>query len=592
MTKHLWILIVVAPACVDDPVATTAAEIRGGVETTEPGVVGLWTGTAFCSAALISDDTLITAGTCRSGTADPQMIRVVERAASGAYRCLTATTSVIAAPGEGMTAAVLAPGCEAWPARYWRDLSASAADDFMVMRLESGRWFGKREGSHVMIQQTIRADLSGFLHADTPPDTYIGYGASESVTEDRRMRAGRFELVEEGDFFMAAQATAAHGTCLKDVGGPLGFHVPSGTQRYAVVGTLSRMTEGADGCVADGGSPLYNRTAWYTPEIEALLGRACDVVGFSAPGPLGGIPMLDCDNTTACTGVTPATTAWQQLDADTVYADVDTTSCGLTVTPAYFPTLLGASHHWRGIGVTSVFSPTPTGFRVQVTDRAGPVTAPEAQARQWRIGWQALLPGNNLGSCRGRTPVASTAWQLNTGPGGGIFVDVDTSSCGLTATPTYIATLGGIDVHDRTTGVSSVYSPTPTGFRIYLRRQSAGSLTPALAHSLEWHVNWLTMRPDPQSEYCSGQTPSTGWHQYGTNGLTRTVDISSCGLAVTPKILASLGGSTMHWNTTGVTSLYDVTQTSFQVFIYDESGPVTPADATARGWHVDWAVRQ
>jgi len=92
---------------------------------------------------------------------------------------------------------------------------------------------------------------------------------------------------------------------------------------------------------------------------------------------------------------------------------------------------------------------------------------------------------------RGSTPASNTAWQ----PYGaqGIFVDVDTSLAGFTNTPMYITSLGGIGNHWETTGATSIYNPTPTGFRVYLRLASAGPITPAFANQYGWHINWIAV---------------------------------------------------------------------------------------------------
>jgi hypothetical protein len=100
---------------------------------------------------------------------------------------------------------------------------------------------------------------------------------------------------------------------------------------------------------------------------------------------------------------------------------------------------------------------------------------------------------------RGSTPVGNTAWQpyslqagLTGGPG--VFVDVDTSSAGFTTTPIYITSLGGTGYHWGTTGATSIYNPTPTGFRIYIRYPDASSLlTPAFANQYGWHINWIAV---------------------------------------------------------------------------------------------------
>jgi hypothetical protein len=99
---------------------------------------------------------------------------------------------------------------------------------------------------------------------------------------------------------------------------------------------------------------------------------------------------------------------------------------------------------------------------------------------------------------RGSTPVGNTAWQpYSLGgsftPGQGIFVDVDTSSSGFTTTPIYITSLGGTAYHWGTIGATSIYLPTPTGFRVYIRFPDGSSLTPAFANQNGWHINWIAV---------------------------------------------------------------------------------------------------
>jgi hypothetical protein len=98
-------------------------------------------------------------------------------------------------------------------------------------------------------------------------------------------------------------------------------------------------------------------------------------------------------------------------------------------------------------------------------------------------------------TARGSTPVGTTAWQQYPG-GEGVYVDVDTSSAGFTTTPIYITSIGGTTSHWWTTGATSIYFPTPTGFRVYVRWATGGSLTPAMANQYEWHINWIAV-PKP-----------------------------------------------------------------------------------------------
>jgi zinc metalloprotease ZmpB len=92
--------------------------------------------------------------------------------------------------------------------------------------------------------------------------------------------------------------------------------------------------------------------------------------------------------------------------------------------------------------------------------------------------------------CSGSTTPGSTNWQPYTG-NTGVFLDVDTSAGKFASTPHYFATLGGNSSHWATTGATSIYNPTPNGFRVYVRWSDGSSLTPAQANSFQWHITWL-----------------------------------------------------------------------------------------------------
>ncbi len=102
----------------------------------------------------------------------------------------------------------------------------------------------------------------------------------------------------------------------------------------------------------------------------------------------------------------------------------------------------------------------------------------------------------------------------------------------------------------------------------------------------------------PAEAACTGRTVpgATDWHQVpsspeGPSTLVLDVDTTACGYTTTPRYFTSLGGNTKHWRTTGATSIYSPTTTGFRVYVFDKDGPVTPADANARGWHINWQAR-
>lgn len=70
------------------------------------------------------------------------------------------------------------------------------------------------------------------------------------------------------------------------------------------------------------------------------------------------------------------------------------------------------------------------------------------------------------------------------------YLDVDTTSGNFGATPLYFASLGGNAWHWELGGAQAIYSPTPTGFRVYLWHRWRG-VSPEFANQQGWHVNWL-----------------------------------------------------------------------------------------------------
>ena len=87
----------------------------------------------------------------------------------------------------------------------------------------------------------------------------------------------------------------------------------------------------------------------------------------------------------------------------------------------------------------------------------------------------------------GSTPVGQTDWQQY--KTNGIYVDIDTSSAGFTQTPHYLTSLGGRGSHWTTMGATSIYRPSPTGFRVYIFKDGL-NLTPGFANQKNWHINW------------------------------------------------------------------------------------------------------
>jgi hypothetical protein len=89
----------------------------------------------------------------------------------------------------------------------------------------------------------------------------------------------------------------------------------------------------------------------------------------------------------------------------------------------------------------------------------------------------------------GRTPPGQGWQQFQTDAG--VYIDVDTTPHRFGSTPVYVTALHGNSTHWATTGGSSVYSPTATNFRVYVRWSDGRPLAVADAEDRRWHIQWI-----------------------------------------------------------------------------------------------------
>lgn len=71
-----------------------------------------------------------------------------------------------------------------------------------------------------------------------------------------------------------------------------------------------------------------------------------------------------------------------------------------------------------------------------------------------------------------------------------IQLNVNTSGCAFTTTPMYFTSIGGVGSHFELVGASAIYSPTPTGFTVYVKKNDGTALEPADAVAGGWYLNW------------------------------------------------------------------------------------------------------
>lgn len=286
------------------------------------------------------------------------------------------------------------------------------------------------------------------------------------------------------------------------------------------------------------------------------------------------------------TGSTLAgSTDWKQYDENSICVDIDTTMAGFTETPLYFASIGGDSGHWNLNGVNAIYSPTATGFRAYLRDDLGnPLTPDIANKQNWYIQWTGIPKTENMA---GSTPLGATEW--NQYDKNSIFADVDTSKAGFIDTPLYFTSISGHYRHWEADGTNAIYSPTSTGFRVYLRNDLSADLTPEMANQMGWNVQWIGVeKKDDQAG--STAYKATEWNPLDANSIY--VDLgANTGLGYAPMYLTSLAGDYRHWEVDGVNAIYSPTSEDFRIYLRDDlSDYLTPELANNMGWHLQWVA--
>lgn len=100
----------------------------------------------------------------------------------------------------------------------------------------------------------------------------------------------------------------------------------------------------------------------------------------------------------------------------------------------------------------------------------------------------------------GSTVQYATQWKAYTPQC--IYLDVDTAIGEFKRTPVYVTSISGKEEPWIAVGVSAIYpippalTPSPTGFRIYVRRVDGLNLTPEEANKTKgWYINWMGVEP-------------------------------------------------------------------------------------------------
>ena len=281
----------------------------------------------------------------------------------------------------------------------------------------------------------------------------------------------------------------------------------------------------------------------------------------------------------------PGSTDWVQYGENSIYVDVDTSLAGFTETPLYFASLGGYYRQWEVDGFDAIYYPTAEGFRIYLRNELDNSLTPDnANERGWYIQWTGIPKTENM---VGSTVRGATDWRQY--GRNSIYADVDTAAAGFIDTPLYFTSLGGYSNHWEVDGINAIYSPTRTGFRIYLRDELSDYLTPGLANQMGWIVQWLGVQiTDNQAG--STAYKATNWRQYGSNSIY--VDVATnTGLTYTPMYFTSIAGDYGQWEVDGIKAIYSPSPSGFTIYLRDElSDYLTPELANQMAWRMQWAA--
>jgi hypothetical protein len=98
-----------------------------------------------------------------------------------------------------------------------------------------------------------------------------------------------------------------------------------------------------------------------------------------------------------------------------------------------------------------------------------------------------LETGGRVGMCAGST-TPGAGWIIYNATT--IRINVSTVGCAFASTPQYFTSIGGVGSHFELTGASAIYSPTPSGFTVYVKKNDGSPVEPADAIAGGWYINW------------------------------------------------------------------------------------------------------
>lgn len=127
----------------------------------------------------------------------------------------------------------------------------------------------------------------------------------------------------------------------------------------------------------------------------------------------------------------------------------------------------------------------------------------------------------------------------------GALIDVDTSKCGFEEPPKYFTELTGNSNMHRIMGASSIYSPTESGFRIYINEETLHTTpTSSIADSWRLKIKWCGVgkaKGPTVANVCCGTGPAS-WGRSSYEG-GQNIDAKNCEMKGDPIWITAVEGA-------------------------------------------------
>ena len=195
----------------------------------------------------------------------------------------------------------------------------------------------------------------------------------------------------------------------------------------------------------------------------------------------------------------------------------------------------------------------------------------EAVKYRWQINWMG-----DHSSATGVTVAGKTGWTADPADPQRLYADVSTKMCGYHEVPSYFTAVRGVHNHWKVMGASVIYSPTITGFRLYVLYP--GGVTPAQAEAWGWSVAWVgtTDQLLSMTEEVFAGAQRSAWHRKQTKLGQPTaysdVDTSDSGFMGAPTYIAAISVASNEWEIVGAITMGHAQASGFRLYLGIHNG--------------------